>query len=392
MRSLILKLHIHPSALWVIFEINFFRNLATAVLSAVLAIYFRKFVNSDAAVAVIFFIGYLAAFFSNLYSGHIIEHLKKRKTLVLTFTFFTVAFGLFAYVKHTAAVLFLFALYQFILALFITDIGLYIKHYSNYRTLAENEGKLGSFGNIGWLIGPILGSMFAETYGFETVFLFASAVSLIALFTFFFIRIQDEEIHYPHEKPMLQNLKIFFLNPNFRKTYINNAGYGFIYSIWDYIPLLLLGIGAGLPLIGLTRTLMGVALTIFEYPVGKLSKKFGERKFCIAGFALTAIGTLLLGVVSNIPLFVATFFIASVGLAFIEMTRDAYFYRQVTEKDIEIAGVYRTADGISFPIGQGMAIICLSLLPLNWWFIIGGGLGLLFAVNALRLKELSIDS
>ena len=56
---------------------------------------------------------------------------------------------------------------------------------------------------------------------------------------------------------LLVNLKFFFKDPNLRKTYINNAGLGFIYSIWDMLPLLMLKLGAALPIIGMTKTLMG---------------------------------------------------------------------------------------------------------------------------------------
>lgn len=390
MHSLLLRLHLHPSPLWVIFEINFFRNLAGAVLTAILPIYFRQFVNSDAEVGMIFFVGYLAAFFSNLYSAHIIEQLKKRKSLLLALMLFTILFAFFTVAQHKALVFFLFAMYQFILSLFILDISLYLKHYSNYREIAENEGKLGAFGNIGWLVGPLLGSLIADKFGFEAVFLFSAAVSLIALTTFFFIRLGHEEIRFPHRRPFASNVKLFFADANLRKTYLNNAGLGFIYSIWDFLPLLMLKIGATIPIIGMTKTLMGVPQSIFEFPIGQMAdKETGERKIFIVGYALAAIATLLLGFTTNLPVFITIFFLAAIGTSFLEMTRDSYFFRQIKEKEIELVSVYRTSDTLPYLVGQGLAIAMLSFFPIEWWFVIGGIIAtIIFLPNAYRLKEL----
>ena len=171
-----------------------------AILTAVFPLYLRQITGSDAGVSMVFIIGYSAALISKFYSSRLIEHLKKRKTLIFALATFTILFAAFGFVSHAAIVLPLFAVYQFILALFIFDVGLYIKHYSNFKTIAENEGKLGSFSNIGWIIGPLLGSIIAVKFGFQAAFLTSSFVSLMALFIFFFVRLSHEEIHFAHDK------------------------------------------------------------------------------------------------------------------------------------------------------------------------------------------------
>lgn len=388
-KTILLKLRLNPSPLWVIFEVNFLRNFAAALLTAIFPLYLRQFVDSDSKVGLIFFIGYAAALISKTYSGYIIEHFKKRKALIIALAAFTILFAVFATVSHAAIVLPLFAVYQFILALFIFDISLYIKHYSNFKTIAENEGKLGSFSNIGWIIGPILGSIIALKFGFAAAFFASSFVSLSALFIFFFIRLSNEETHFVHSRPFASNLKLFFKDPNLRKTYINNAGLGFIYSIWDLLPLLMLKLNATLPVIGMTKTLMGIPQSIFEYPVGVMAdKETGERKIFIFGYLLAAVFTMLLGFTTDLRVFITFFFIAATGSSLLEMTRDSYFYRQVPEKEVELISVYRTSDSLPFFIGQGLATITLFFLPIEIWFIIGGAISILFVINAYRLKEL----
>ncbi|MFA6521666.1 MAG: MFS transporter [Candidatus Gracilibacteria bacterium] len=387
-KSILLKIRESSSPIWIIFEINFFRNLAAAVLTAILPLYFRKFVDSDAAVAMIFFVGYFAAFVSNIYSARIIEHLKKRKSLILALALFTLTFVLYTTVKHTAAIFFVFALYQFILSLFIMDVSLYIKHYSNYKTIAENAGKLGSFSNIGWLVGPLLGGLIADKFGFEAVFYLSSAICTVALFVFFFIRLSHEEIHIPHSRPFAANIKRFFKDPNLRKTYLNNMGIGFIFSIWDFLPLLMMKLGATITIIGLTKTLMGVPQAIFEYPLGQVAdKETGEKKLFIIGYSLMALFTILLGFTTNLRVFIIFFFIAAIGSSFIEMTRDSYFFRQMPEKEVELISVYRTSDTLPYIIGQALAITIITILPIEWWFIIGGAMSFLFVINAFKLKD-----
>lgn len=377
-------------SLWIIFEINFFRNLSMAMLTAILPIYLRGFVHSDAQVGLILFVGYCSAFFSNLYSSYIIEHLKKRVSLLLSLIGLTILFALFTIIEHTALLIFLFAFYQFILALFIFDVGLYIKHYSNYREIAQNAGKLGSLGNIGWFVGPLLGALIADQYGFPAVFLASSGTSLIALIIFFFIRLRGEEIRFHHQKHFSENIQTFFRDANLRKTYLNNAGLGFIYSIWDFLPLLMLKIGATIPIIGMTKTLMGVNQSIFEFPIGQMAdRQTGERKIFMVGYALAAVFTGLLGFTSDLRTFITFFFLAAMGTSFLEMTRDSYFFRQESERNVELVGIYRTSDALPYLIGQGLAVVTISLLSIEWWFIIGGMIAIvIFIPNAYRLKEL----
>lgn len=388
--SIILKIQKHTSPLWVIFEIAFFRSLAAALLNAILPLYFRSFVDSDAAVGIIFVIGYASSCISNVYASRIIAHIKQRKSLLLALAVFTSVFLGFSIAKHSAIIFLLFAIYQFILALFVTDVSLYIKHYSDYKTIAENAGKLGSFANIGWFVGPFLGSLIADKYGFESVFILSAIIALIALFTFFFVRIGDEEVNVQHSRSFAGNLKYFFKDPNLRRTYINNAGLGFIFSIWDFLPLLMAKIGATVPIIGMTKSLMGVPQSIFEYPVGRLAdKETGEKKLFIVGYIMAALFTLFLGFTTDLRVFITFFFIAATGTSLLEMTRDSYFFRQIKEKEVELISVYRTSDTLPYLVGQCLAILTLSLIPIEWWFIAGGSIAfIVFVSNAFRLKEL----
>lgn len=387
-KSLILKLRAAPSPMVILFEVNFLRHLSTAMISGISALFFRQFVDSDAAVGTIFFVGYLVATIGNSFNSYLIEILKRRKALVLALALFTVSFGLFTVVTNYTAILFLFGCYQFALALFITDISLYIKHYSNLHTIAGNAGKMGAFGNIGWLIGPFFGSLIAAKFGFATVYLISAMFSSLALFIFFFHRLDDDHVVVHHSQSFFRNILSFFKKENLRRTYINKIGVGFVYSIWDLLPLLMTSIGASVPVIGMTRSMMGVPQSVFEYPLGTLAdKQTGERRLAILGYLIMGIFTMLLGFTGNLRLFITFFFIASIGTTFLEMTSDSYFFRQIKEKDVEAVSVYRTADSVPFLVGQGLAVLCLSFMSLKVWFITGGLITTLFALNAYRMRE-----
>ena len=128
--------------------------------------------------------------------------------------------------------------------------------------------------------------------------------------------------------------------------------------------------------------------SVFEYPIGIIDKETGERKIFILGYLLSALFTMLLGFTFDLKLFIIFFFIAATGSSFLEMTRDSYFYRQVQEKEVGLISVYRTSDILPYFVGQILAFISLSVLPIELWFIIGGGAAMFFAVNAYRLKDL----
>ncbi|MBP9717726.1 MFS transporter [Candidatus Gracilibacteria bacterium] len=387
-KQLILKLRPASSPLVILFEVNFLRHLSSATISAVTALFFRQFVDSDAAVGAIFFVGYLVATFANYMNGYVIEILKRRKSLVLALALFTVSFAFFSITSHYVVLLFLFGCYQFGLSLFITDISLYIKHYSNFGTIATNSGKLGTFGNIGWLIGPFFGSLVAAKFGFAAVFMISSMFSSLALLIFFFHRLDDEHVVVHHESSVAKTLMSFFKVPNLRRTYLNKIGLGFMYSLWDLLPLLMTSIGASVPVIGMTRSMMGLPQSLFEYPLGTMAdKETGERRLAIIGYIVMGLFTAMLGLTGDLRLFITFFFIASVGTTFVEMTSDSYLYRQIKEKDVGTVAIYRTADTLPYLVGQGLGMIMLCFISIQAWFVIGGIITTLFAFNAYRMRE-----
>lgn len=392
MFSLLLKLRLPRGPLWSIFELNFLRQFAVAMLTSLVALHFRRFVDSDAMVSFIFFCGYLASAAASLFSSRIIERLKRGRTLLLVTMGISAVFSVYAFIAHTPLLLLAHAIYQFLMGLFITDISLYIKHYSNYRTLALNQGKLGSLGNLGWLIGPIIGAILAEKTSIETVFLVSSFITIIGLVVIFFSHLEETHERIQHPQPLAAGIKHFFKSPLRARSYAVGAGIGFIHSLWDLLPLLMAKLNASLAVIGLARSLMGLNQSLFEYPLGRLAaRETGERRLLIVGYILAGAGTIALGLSTNLKLFITFFFIASLGTAAIERMRDSYFFRLVSERDVAAISVYRTCDSLPFVIGQGLAVALLSIVSVHGWFIIGGALTLLFALQAYRLKELKFS-
>lgn len=371
--------------LGVIFMLTFLTQLGYAVITPFLALYFSRYVPVG-VVGLIFAGTYGLNILANIFSAKIIERISERKSLVYALGGAAGAIAFVGFAGHVIGIVILFALYTFLLTVALYNIDLYIKQYSAADSLAGNEGKLGMFGNLGWLVGPFIGSALAVQFGLPAVFIASAAATVAALILFVEARPHDRDLVKPSAGSFGQAVRNYFRDPELVKLYIISFGLSFFYGAWNFAPILLAGRGLSLGDVGIVYGLSALPWVLFEYPVGRLAdRRFGERIFIVIGFALMAAATITFGGSRTAAWVIGALFVGIIGSSLIERTHAAKFYRQASAADVEQISVWRTSTGLGFIIAPLLAAWVLSLASLEFYFSMVGLAGLLFLAAALSL-------
>ncbi len=111
------------------------------------------------------------------------------------------------------------------------------------------------------------------------------------------------------------------LMPVYVPTAFLSFGQGLLIPV---LPLYAKEAGGSYGLAGLIVSAAWIGTMIFDLPSGLLLPKFGFRKSMIAGSALFALATILLGLVSQTPLLILFQFVGGIGTAFWGLSRHAF--------------------------------------------------------------------
>lgn len=370
----------------------FFRAFSAALLFPVLVIYIKQIVHTDANTSLVLTLSYLLAIPSNIFSSQIIRHFQKKKALLLSLVFLAVTLFLFTLFTHVAYLVLIFGLYTFFLTLLNFNLTLYVRHVSTKKNLASNEGIAGAINNIGWMIGPILGGYLGQQFGVQWVFLLSGVTILAALFLIKGVSLFKEDFLIPDRKikfykpiPFFAIIRKFLTNTDLIRAYFNSFGLRFLYAGWGLMPLFLQELGMEMRVIGLLSGTIALPWVILEYPIGWKADKIGEKKFIVPGFLGVSLLTFLFGFAKSGWILGILWFIGVIFTTFIEMTSESYAFRILKEKGVEMVSLYRTADSLPYAIAPFIAFLVLRFFPLPIWFIVLGGLMILFFINSLSL-------
>ncbi len=370
-----------------IYVLTLLTQLGYGMITPFLAVYFGGFVSIE-LVGVILAGIYAVTVLANIFGASIIERLHERRSLGYALAGASVAIGVLGFVSHISGIIVLFSLYAFLLTLVLFNIDLYVKHYSEQSSLAGNEGKLGVFGNLGWLLGPIIGSAVVVEFGLSATFLACGIATLLGFILFIEARPHDvERVMQPHQS-FFASLRSYMKDQELRKLYVVSFGLSFLYAAWNFVPLLLVDRGLSLGSLGIVYGPSALPWVLFEYPVGRLAdRKYGEKVFIVTGFGLMVLASFSFSVLASLAWLIGALVLGIIGSSLIERTQAAAFFRRVGDDDVERISVWRTSSGLALILGPLSAAAVSSFVPLPFFFMIVGLLGLLFLATALGLRS-----
>lgn len=382
-----LRFRLRPSQpLGVIYALSFLTALGVAIIEPFLALYAETLVPLS-YVGLFISLSFVISILANLFGSAIIRRLHEQRSLILGLGMATLALFLMGFVGHIAALVVVFAFYTFAITLVWFNVHLYVKHNSDAQHLSGNEGKLGVFVNLGYVLAPFIGGAVASTFDLPAIFVASALITLIAFIMFLEIKPYDQELVPESKEHFWGSVRNYFADKELGKIFVALFGLRFLYAIWYFLPVLLTDKGLSVAHLGLVYSLSAIPWVLLEYPVGKMADRRGERMFIIIGFAILSLVGFLYGFAPSLPWIIAGLFIGVIGSSFIEQTVFSAFFRRSGDRDVERLSVLRTAMGLGQVLGPLLASLLISLAPLPFLFTFSGLLSLLFLANALSLQR-----
>ena len=364
-------------------------SLAMALVSTIWAVYLDSFFHDVAMVGIFSSILTLISFFSYLFFIPLIERSDKAKLFSLSLLLFSFNYVLFSFNSSFSFFVILAVLITILSTIRITSFGILVKDFSEDSSLSKNEGMVYSFRNLAWVIGPLIAGYLANKYNISLIFIISALLFFIAFIFFNLLKISDKNKSKKINKGIFKNLFDFFKERNRTYAYILGGGVNLWWSlIYLFIPLFIIRNGLNDLWIGYFLFVVAVPLILFEYPFSKLAGKIGFKKMFKIGFLIPTVLVFACFFIPNIYIILILLAIASLGLAMLEPTTEAYFFDILKKDEISrFYGPYNTAIDTGQFIGRIIPSLFLLFLPFKSIFLIYGLLMFMMVIISFKIKD-----
>lgn len=153
---------------------------------------------------------------------------------------------------------------------------------------------------LGFTIGPFVGGMIIERFGYNVTYQLAALISLIG-FVIAQSWIQDDSAHAaPRAEPQAatsfgSRLRLMLQDPKMGAACLAYLGNNVAFTtIFSFLPIYAASLTIGEAAIGSMFAMRGIASTLARIPTGMLTARIPSRVLMIAGLSLAALGLVLL--------------------------------------------------------------------------------------------------
>jgi len=370
----------------------FIVSLSAAYVSTIWAVYMDSFVNSIIFVGVLSSVLTAISFLSYFLFIPLIERSDKGKIFSYSLFFFIISYILFAINHNFYFFIILAVILTILYTLRITSFGIIVRDNSDDREVSNNEGIVYTFRNLAWVIGPLIAGFVASEFGISFVFLLSALFLFFGLIIFIVSEIKDlkGKSKGKVDGNLLRNFADFFKDKERVLAYILGGGVNLWWGlIYLFIPLMIIRSHLGELWVGYFLFGIAVPLILFEYVFAKWAGKHGFKNMFKIGYLFVSIIAFVCFFVSNIYVILSLLILASVGMAMLESTTEAYFFDILKGKEkYRFYGPYNTAIDIGSFTGKISGSLLLVFLPFKFLFLLFGSFMFLLFLVAFKTKNI----
>jgi len=252
--------------------------------------------------------------------------------------------------------LFLIAIAFVFQVLLATEFDLLVESYSKDAITGKIRGKMLMLTNFGFLPAPFFAGLIVDRINFGVVFFLASLVIFVAA-TIIAFNFSENSSVVSKKKKSKNVVNSFAVWKKVKKQsdLFRIYALAFLLQIFYaatvvYVPLLLLKNDIGWEKIGLLLTSMLVPFVVIQYPVGLICDKIGEKEVLVVALSLMIFSAGVMGLMdlNSFWLILVVLLIGRTGAALFEVGRDAYFYKKISAKDVDLISFFRSDQPLAY--------------------------------------------
>ncbi len=343
---------------YVITLLGLFFGLSAALLTYVMSTYFQQAIHSD-NVGIFYFIASIVSLFALLQLHKLFLAFGRGRTLIaLLFAQIVILFALTMLDISLVGAIFMMG-YYFLYSVVFVLWDVVLEAYSTDASTGRIRGMFLSFTSLGWLVGPLLSTVFLERYGFHFLFFIVLILYMIMFLCALFVLNDIAGHNKPQQTSIKKMLGHVYRTKSLFYIYLVAVSVRFFYAIMTiFVPLYMRSLGMSWYEIGLIFTMMLVPLVVLEYPAGVLAdKKWGEKELLIVGVVIMIVATVSIIFLSTKAfwLWAVVLIVSRIGTALVEAMRDAYFYKKISRDDTALINFFRTSRSVAYIIAAMLA-------------------------------------
>ncbi|HET7673612.1 MAG TPA: MFS transporter, partial [Candidatus Saccharimonadales bacterium] len=322
----------------------------------------------------------------------ILEKYNQRKLLIFSAFLASISFVAFSYTNSIILSVLILTLAQG--SLHANYSALIVLFKDSTRTVEEftkDTGLLGSFNNLGWFVGPMLGGLALGNYGFKGLFTLAGSLTLIGgLYVLLFPFKTMVKHRRSIDGDIKANIRYYLSSKHLRISYLQKLGVELWWGvIWTFIPIFMLKGGYSSATIGLFLSLTQLPLFLFEFKTVGFVAKYGFKKiftYCYIGLTLICLLSFFT-LSSQLAVVLALILAGSLALSFLEPITDLFFFSRLSILEEEKAyPTYSTAEPVGSMLAKIIPGISLALFYDKAIFIILGISLFFIATRAFAIR------
>ncbi|MFH0755283.1 MAG: MFS transporter [bacterium] len=352
---------------------------------------FLKSLTNEKDIGIFYTTGAIFALIFLIFIPKILKRYGNYKVILFLAILYFLNFLGLAFFQNLFLILFCFIISGSMAIAIYFCIDVFIEHNSlNTKTGGIRSIYLTCI-NLAWLFSPCLaGIIIGESFYKKIYFIVALIMVPVILIILFNLKnFKDPEYKTFN---ILENIKsINTINKNIKKIIISNFLLQVFFSFMViYTPIYLnqyLGFSWGT--IGIMFSIMLLPFVLIQIPLGYFAdKKIGEKEILTLGFIIIGIFTVIIPFISNNFIFwTIILFMTRIGAAMIEVMNDTYFFKNVSDKNLNIINLYRMVIPLSYIITPIIITILMFFIPFNSIFYILGLLMFFGLRYSLGIKD-----
>lgn len=384
------------------------RWLYAAGFLAYLHLTFIAFFNSsyiadilgERGTGIVYIVGSSLAVVSFFSISHILSRIGNYRVLIITTSIEALSLLGLAMFNHPIALVGLFVIHLAVYPLIFFTLDVFLENYTHPEEKEEDKtgrvrGVYLAFANFAFMAAPLfIGYVLGDAENFHFIYAMAAGllIPFFAIVALKFRRFIDPQYHSIGLHKVLPTLRLISGNPNLAGVYSAHFLLRLFYA-WSivYAPIYLhTHVGFSWPVIGIILAVTLSPYVLFEIPIGRWADRYlGEQEFMVVGFLILGLSVAavpLLGV-GTIFLWILLIFLMETGAAFVEITTESYFFKQVASNNVNLISLFRMLQPIAYVLGIAFASLMLFAVELGVLFTIFGLILLLGVMFAFKIED-----
>lgn len=384
--------------IFAIFFIIFIDVLGLTIMLPLLPFYSERFGATPFVVGLLVTSYALAQFISGPILGDLSDRYGRRPILIISQIGTFIGFLLLAFSKSLTWI-FVSRIIDGLTAGNITTAQAYIADHTSHHDRAKAMGKISIAFSVGFFIGPAL-TAFLFHYGIKVPILLAAALSLLSIFSSYFLLKENAEIFLQNRSKVKNNFfNIYLSSVKYLKDYKLRSLFiqifFFYFSFSCYMSGFALfcerklkyqGIFLNPRQIGWAFTyagLLGILVQLFL--IHKSIAKWGEKKLVIICFLLSMIGYFILSQIDNALFLILTGIFTSIGSGMLRPVLISEISKNARpEEKGRVIGLNQSLQSIAQIFAPMISTLVIERSHLSMWPILAvafSTFGILFALK-----------